>query len=191
MFSTNEHKGKVSPVFFTGWNKCKVESIEVREAKSGRKQLIFRVYGEPVNQEGFKPWKKQDGTLYEGQCGTIVTSYFKDTEPGEVAPLMNKVIKPMLTAYGVKTVFDSRVNSDTTFSEFVEVLNELLTGNELPYVWMNFNGEEYERPGKDRPGVKLYFKAITNDEKYKENIPAGELKKITLPTETSVEGNLY
>lgn len=181
----NTENKKIGPVFFTGWNEIKIEKITARTAASGRKQLQFNCYGPPVEQEGFKPWFKEDKiTPYEGQCGRISTSYFMPDNETEVGNLMRRTITPMLNAFGVKQAFDNEIKSNDTFEGLLEILNSLLIDSSLPFVWANLNGEEYEKVGKDRPGINLTFRNITNSVEYKESTPAGVLKKLTPPVAT-------
>jgi len=182
MFSTSAYTGnnKVSPKFYVGWNRAKVESIEVKTASTGRKQLLFKVYGEPVKAEGFKPFEKVKGSgnFYHGQCGIVASSYFLPEDKVEVGKIMNKIINPLANAFGVKQQVDEATKNVETLEQFVTAFSAVVTNAELPYIWMNFNGEEYEKPGSEFPGYKLSFKVVTSDEAVKEKIPAGTMKHL-------------
>lgn len=182
MFSTSSYNGstKVSPKFNEGWHKAKVESVEIKTASTGRKQLLFKVFGEPVTVEGFKAFEKVKGSgdYYHGQCGIVATNYFNAEDKTETGKIMNRVILPLINAFNVKKEVDESTKNITTLEQFVTAFSPFITNKDLPYIWMNFNGEEYEKPGSDFPGYKLSFKTITNDETVKDRIPAGTMKKL-------------
>lgn len=185
MFGTEATVKKINPRFYVGINECKVEKIEVKKSSTPRVRLIFNLYGPKVTQEDFKPWNKPDGTPYEGQVGSAVTNWFDPSVKEEVGKVWTRCIFPMLKCYGVYELYAQRVNENTTLEETVEILNEILTGNELSFIYINFGGEEYERPGKDYPGYNLFFRGFAVDTEGKAKLTAGTMKKLASKEEVN------
>ena len=180
-FNTKDAKQqqtRISPKFYVGWNQAKIEDIEIYTAKngSGKKQLKFRVYGPPITTEGFKPFNKPDGTPYSGQVGIIQTIYMNVDDEATFSNLVNRIIAPLSLASGVKDKVDA-INAPD-FETFVAQLKAIFVDESLPYVWMNFSGEEYERPSSPYPGYTLSFRNVAVTEEAKDKFPAGIMKKL-------------
>jgi hypothetical protein len=170
-----------SPKFNVGWNQAKIENISIKTATTGKKQLKFQVYGPPITTEGFKPFMKADKvTPYAGQCGLIQTFYFDDTNEEAMSKVISQTINPIAVAFGVKEQLDEITSSGdiTSLEKFVDVLNRLFTNEDLPYVWMNFSGSEYEKPGSTYPGYTLSFRNIVKGEPDFTKMPAGIMKTL-------------
>lgn len=179
---------KVSPRFYVGWNKAKVEDVTIVTAKngSGKKQLKFRVYGEPITTENFKPFLKEDRTTpYHGQSSIVQTVYFDDQNPEAFGRVMTRVIIPLIKALGVQEEVNTATANTTTLEGFVDALKPLITNENLPYVWMNFSGQEYEKPGSPYPGYTLSFRSVTNSDEVKEKLEAGVMQKLTTSTSST------
>jgi len=180
---------KISPKFNVGWNQCKIEGIDIKEASTGSKQLKFRVYGPPITVPGFKAFKKADGvTPYHGQIGIVQTSYIKTDNEQQVQDLFRRVINPLAIAFGIKPQVDA-ISADS-LEAFIAAVTPLFTDESLPYIWMNFNGQEYEKPGSSYPGYTLSFRNITNNEDFKEKTTVGTMKKLPVKEDSTPSGDL-
>lgn len=196
-FSTENYKQEqkqyTGPVFNVGWNKAKIESVEIKTAKTGSKALLFKLYGEPITTEGFKPFKKSDGvTLYHGQVGQVKTNYFKPDDEKAVANMMNRVVNPIIKVLGVQSQVDEASASCTDLESFVTILNTYITNPELPYVNFNLSGEEYKKTNSTYPGIALQFRNIVALDVDTTKFTEGTLKKLPVETEADTsEGSLY
>jgi len=198
-FKTNDYKKeqatRISPKFNVGWNEAKVEAIESVEAKngSGKQQLRIKVYGPPVTIEGFKPFKKSNGSEYQGQCGIVQTIYFDLNNDEQFGNIVTRIINPLAKASGVQEKLDAATSEGiTTFDEFVKVLNAVLVGDDLPYVYMNFSGQEYVKPGSAYPGYTLNFRNIVSLDADRSKYTEGVMKHVQVETASSQEeGSLY
>lgn len=197
-FNTNNYKKeqatRISPKFNVGWNEAKVESIEYVEAKngSGKYQLRVKVYGPPVTVEGFKPFKKADGTEYHGQCGIIQTIYFNPSDDEQFGNIVSRVINPLAKASGVQETLDAATATGVeTFDEFVKILNGVFVGEDLPYVYMNFSGQEYVKPNSTYPGYTLNFRNIVTADADRSKLSEGTMKKVVETSSEQEAGSLY
>lgn len=187
-----EDKKFISPVFQVGFNRAKVENVEIKTASTGSKSLLFRLYGEPVTIEGFKPFKKADGvSLYHGQVGQVKTNYFKQDDEKAIGMLMQRVINPLTKALGIQSQFDDATATCTDLESFVALLNTYVTNPELPYVLVNLSGEEYEKIGSAYPGVALQFRNIVSVDADVTKLTEGVLKKLAPKEASADEGSLY
>ena len=189
-FSTKDVKEtttqRTSPKFNVGYNQAKIESIEIKTSANGKKQLKFHVYGPPITEDGFKPWLKSDKiTPYHGQCGIVQTNYVDVNDEEAFTKLVQRSIAPLATAFGVKAQIDA-INAGT-FEEFVQQIEAIFSNADLPYVWMNFSGEEYERPGSAYPGYSLSLRGVALNEEQKDKYPAGLMKKLAPKVEAETD----
>ena len=190
MFGTEANSAKkIGPRFYVGINQCKVEKIEIKKSSTARVRLIFHLFGPKITQEGFKAWEKEKGSgeYYEGQCGSVVTSWFDPSSKEEVGKVWTRTIFPMLKCAGVYEAFGQLVNENTSLEDTVGVLSNLLVNDEVPFVYMNFGGEEYERPGKDFPGYNLFFRGFASDEAASKKLTVGTMKKLTTQEESTAQ----
>lgn len=122
----------ISPYMDLGDQSAFIKSIELKEARSGSKQVIFHMESEPVDVPGFKPVDDA-----KGRVGRVAASiYLKDDE----AKMMwvTERILPIAISLGVREKVDSIETS--SFEEYITKVEEVLKNK--PTKWL-IGGEEY------------------------------------------------
>ena len=191
MFTTkglNTEK-KLSKYISYGNHLLRINSIEIKTAQSGSKQLIFHMESPEIKAQGFVP---EEG--YKGQVGKIAFpgSYLKMDNQTAVKEF-NTAVGVIADTLGVRKELDN-INAES-FDEYVAAIEPLITNK---YAWWAVAGEEYiKSDGKIGTKLKVRrYNFISSLEKGEPGLKpfdaslAYNLKKVEAPDSTAVKQDL-
>ena len=151
MFSTKNAKEEVrskSQFMMYGVCQATITGYELRESKSGKVQLSLNLESPRITEAGFEAHQdaKMGGQICRVQMGIYFDPKAASSQLDEITTNMAMIADKM----GVREQADTIEAS--SLEEWLNKLVKLFSGK---YAWFAITGEEYERTGADRPGVRL------------------------------------
>lgn len=116
---TSDKKFGPSKYVTFGVQELKINSLDIKVASTGSKQVIFNVESKPVTEDGFEG---DNGAL--GRVGRISTMYMKPEQEKEILFVFAKIAD----ALGVRAELDKVVSSATSFENLIEVVTKVISG---------------------------------------------------------------
>jgi len=140
MFNTKNAQAPVaiSPYMELGDQFATIKSIELKEARSGSKQVIFQMETDPVEVAGFKPVDDA-----KGKVGRVQASIYLKDDSAKMAWVTERVL-PIAIELGVREQMDAI--EKPTFEEYVVEVEKLLKDKRLKWL---IGGEEYVNQNGD------------------------------------------
>lgn len=134
MFNTKNVAAPVniSPYMSMGDQIATIKNIELKEARSGSKQVLFMMETEPVTAAGFKPLDNA-----KGQVGRVQASIYLKDDKAKIDWITERVL-PIAEALGIRSQIDEIECS--TFEEYITRVEAIV--KDKPIQWL-IGGEEY------------------------------------------------
>src|SRR3990167_11119743 len=131
-------ESKISQYIIYGNQKAKINRIELKEAKTGTKKVVFHMESEPVTTEGFIPHEE---SVSGGQIGRVdATIFLKTQEQMEEFHKNTQIIAEKLGSLEqVKTL------SADSLDEYITKVAPYLTGK---YAYWQIAAEVYKKDEK-------------------------------------------
>lgn len=145
MFNSSEvkeEKNFISKYITCGVQELRINSLEIKYASTGSKQVIFNVEGPEVKDLGFEG----EGSA-KGQVGRVTTSYMKPEQEQGITTTFARIADAMGTRDKLNAI------TPATLEEYVEAANKILTGQFANFV---VGGEEYQKDN-NKVGIRLNF----------------------------------
>lgn len=140
-------KTKISQFMNYGNQKAKINRIELKEAKTGTKKVIFHMETEPITTEGFEPHAE---SMSKGQIGKVdATIYLKTQEQMEEFHKNTQIIADKLG-----TLEQVKALSADSLEDYIAKVSPYLTGK---YAYWQICAEVYDKSekGYDKYSLKL------------------------------------